>query len=88
MVSLQDGINQRRTAHVRDSIPSQRPPNVPTISHCPNPVSRYRDNETSRISNQMLNLLHIKLDMRIHLHILIIRRMNLVFDILLQIGHL
>lgn len=36
----------------------------------------------------MLNLIHIQLDMRVHLQILVMRRMYLVLDILLQIRHL
>ena len=39
-------------------------------------------------SHQMLNLVHVQLNMRIHLQILIMCRMYLVFDVFLEIGHL
>ena len=40
------------------------------------------------ILHQMLNLIHIKLDMRVHLQILVMSRVDFVLDILLQVGHL
>lgn len=38
--------------------------------------------------HQVFDLVHIQLDMRIHLQILVVSRMNLSLDILLEVGHL
>lgn len=39
-------------------------------------------------SHQMFDLVHIKLDMRVHLQVLVVGGMDLVLDILLEVGHL
>ena len=36
----------------------------------------------------MFNLVHIELNMRVHLQILVVSRVDLVLDVLFQIGHL
>ena len=38
--------------------------------------------------HQMLNLVHVQLNMRVHLQILIMGRVDLILDILFQVGHL
>ena len=36
----------------------------------------------------MFNLVHVELNMRIHLQILVVSRMDLVLNVLFQVGHL
>ena len=36
----------------------------------------------------MLNLVHVQLNVRVHLHILVVRGVDLVLDVLLQVRHL
>ena len=36
----------------------------------------------------MFDLVHVKLDVRVHLQILVVSRVDLVLDVLLQVGHL
>lgn len=39
-------------------------------------------------SHQMFNLVHVELDVRVHLQVLVVSRVDFVFDVLLQVGHL
>lgn len=36
----------------------------------------------------MFNLVHVELDVRVHLQVLVVSRVDFVFDVLLQVGHL
>lgn len=38
--------------------------------------------------HQMFDLVHVKLDVRVHLQILVVSRVDLVLDVFLQVGHL
>ena len=39
-------------------------------------------------SHQMFNLIHVQLDMGVHLQILVMSRVDLVLDVLFEVGHL
>ena len=44
--------------------------------------------KTKPKSHQMFNLIHVQFNMRVHLQILVMSRVDLVLDVLFQVGHL